>query len=677
MLADALRDEDCAEAYQSCLCRRISEPGSWVVRRPAEMLAWTLVSAWLSGFVSGRVAFGSGLEIGTAWFFSGMTDRNPIDLIPRPALWRADAALAGCDDPAGYLELLPYVLDPHGPGSRMSIRRNAATRVARDQKRARGVYYTPADLAGHMAAECLNGIADHPYPPTVFDPACGTGVFLRAALGVIKAQFPHHSMRALCETRLYGTDVDPWALDAVAFLLLADCLVDSGDVGAPPLLLWHRLRLNLACVDALRLDPACAADQVGNGVEIGVVAELADTRLPDRCVARRFGERVRLSQLFGGLQQEELVVMGNPPYSTLGVRSDFSILEQSFASLGAKAGPSSESYPLFVEQMVRLAPSGRTAGALVLPLSLASGAARQFVETRSLIQKTPGRWRFAFFDREPHALFGEDVKTRNAVVFWHREDGNQETKIESGPLRKWRGDSRATMFTSIRFTPIVGKIRAGIPKVDGALQERAFEVLAGRWERFDHACANFRRIPLARVLENHLHTVFVGSTAYNFLNVFLKPPQDVLASAPELSENPLHAMDFPTQQDAAAAFALLSSHIAFWWWRVTQDGFHVNSRFLTSLPFGTDALHGNSAARLAQCGERLWMLIRSDPIISRNRGRISLAFSPNRFDQVRLEIDRALAELAGLGSSFVGEVQQFAAHTIRAELGSTESVPRR
>jgi len=28
-----------------------------------------------------------------------------------------------------------------------------------------------------------------------------------------------------------------------------------------------------------------------------------------------------------------------------------------------------------------------------------------------------GTWRCAFFDREPHALFGEDVETRNAILF--------------------------------------------------------------------------------------------------------------------------------------------------------------------------------------------------------------------------------------------------------------------
>ena len=673
VLTEALRREDCVKIHRSWLSRRIPEPGAWVVRSPVELVAWALVSAWLTGLASGRVSPGTGLAEGAGWFFAGEPGSNPVAFVPRHALIQVDAALAECRDPVGYRELLPYVLDPHGPGSRLSIRRDAATRTARDRKRAEGIYYTPADVAAFMTRKCLGWLGDDARPPVVFDPACGTGVFLRAALEALRVAFPDRSARFLCETLVHGTDVDPWALDAAAFVLLSDCLVDGGEGEMPPLLLWHRLRLNLACIDALRLDPARLGDHANARFETDVVEGLANGRLPEPGATEIFDERVPLSQLFAASPEAGLVVVGNPPYSTVGVRGDFAALGRSFATLGRKGSPGSEIYPLFVEQMVRLAPPSRAAGTLVLPLTLASNVRDQFVETRSFIEKTPGTWQFAFFDREPHALFGEDVKTRNTVLFWHRDEEERETRIESGPLRKWRGDSRAAMFDAIRFTPVEGAIRVGIPKVDGACQARAFKTLAGRGERFDHACKNMWRMSLACVLKNDRHTVFAGATAYNFLNVFLNPPQGVLASAPVLSEHPLHAMEFPAREDAAVAFALLSSHLAFWWWHVTQDGFHVTARFLTALPFGADVLYGTSRAMLAACGERLWSLIRADPIVSRNRGRSSLAYSPNGFDDVRREIDHVLAELAGLEPEFVVELQHFTAHTIRAELRAVPS----
>ena len=666
-LSDGLGHEDSAKFYNSSLLRRIAEPGAWIVRSPTELVAWTLVSAWLTGIATGRVSPGADLEEGAGWFFAGGPDGNPVSFVPQHALMRANEALAICGDPVGYRELLPYVLDPHGPGSRLSIRRDASTRSVRDRKRAEGSYYTPADVAAYMVRRCLGGCRDDMGLPTVFDPACGTGVFLRAAVEALKEVFPDRSARLLSETAVFGTDVDPWALDAAAFTLLSECLVESDEDDVSPLLLWHRLRLNLACVDALALDPACGGGERNIELRSEFVEALASGRLPIQDETWEFGERVPLSQLFAEMPDARFAVVGNPPYSTAGDRSDFAVLGRLFATLGRKGGPRSEIYPLFVEQMVRLAPRGRAAGTLVLPLSLASNVRNQFVETRSFIEKTPGTWRFAFFDRQPHALFGEDVKTRNTILFWHRGEKDQETRVESGPLRKWRGDSRAVMFGAIRFTPIVSAIRGGIPKVDGAGQARAFETLAGRWDRFDHACANLRRMPLTCVLKNRRHTVFTGATAYNFLNVFLNPPPGVLESAAALSEHPLHAMDFATREDAAAAFALLSSHLAFWWWHVTQDGFHVTARFLGSLPFGADTLYGMARPTLVDCGERLWSLIHTDPIISVNRGRSSLAYSPNGFGDVRGEIDHVLAEMAGLDAAFVTELKRFTTHTVRAE----------
>ena len=666
-LSNGLQHQDCLNTHRSILSRRIAEPGAWIVRSPTEMLAWTLVSAWLTGVATGRVAPGADLKNGVGWFFAGGADGNPADLVPRDVQMKANEALAHCRDPIGYRELLPYVLDPHGPGSRLSIRRDAATRMARDRKRAEGIYYTPADVATYMTRQCLGEVSDDPRPRMVFDPACGTGVFLRAAVEVLKETFPEKSARSISESFLFGVDVDPWALDATAFVLLSECLADGDEDEVAPLLLWHRLRLNLACVDTLTLDPDDRNSRTTSDSKLDVVDALATGQLPVPDETGQFSERVPLSQLFPVLPGTGLAVVGNPPYSTAGIRSDFAVLGRLFETLGKKAGPGSDIYPLFLEQMVRLAPTGAAVGTLVLPLSLASNIRNQFVETRSFIEKTPGTWRFAFFDREPHALFGEDIKTRNSIIFWRRAKDEQETRIESGPLRKWRGDSRAAMFASIRFTPVVAAIRRGIPKIDGVPQARAFEVLVGRWDRFDHACANFRRTPLERALKNDRHTVFAGATAYNFLNVFLNPPPGVLADVPVLSEHPLHAMEFSTREEAAAAFGLLSSHLAFWWWNVTQDGFHVTARFLRGLPFGSDALSGTARETLAECGERLWSLIRAEPVVSLNRGRSSLAYSPNGFDGVRHEIDHVLADIAGLEPAFVIELQHFTAHTIRAE----------
>ena len=181
---------------------------------------------------------------------------------------------------------------------------------------------------------------------------------------------------------------------------------------------------------------------------------------------------------------------------------------------------------------------------------------------------------------------------------------------------------------------------------------------------------------LADVLRNETPTVFIGATAYNFLNVFLTPPKGAIPSDSTLSTHPLHATTFSTRGDAMAAFAILSSHLAYWWWLATHDGFHVTARFFRGLPVGTDALKQSVRPRLISYGEKLWSRIRSEPTVSLNRGRTSLAYSPVRFLDLRQRIDRVVADVVGLEKTFLAELQNISIQRVQAALQGTENNSR-
>ena len=61
-------------------------------------------------------------------------------------------------EPAALADLLPYILDPHGPGSRLSVMRDPRTKTARATPRVHGFFYTPADVAEHMVQAALSDI---------------------------------------------------------------------------------------------------------------------------------------------------------------------------------------------------------------------------------------------------------------------------------------------------------------------------------------------------------------------------------------------------------------------------------------------------------------------------------------------------------------------------------------
>lgn len=656
ILVRGLSSKDCTGLIDPCGMSQSDDRGACIARTGPETLAWSVVSIWLTAFATRAIGKGEGIRAATSWFFSEAAPEL-LQTLPIRLIAEADRSLSNCDDPTSYRQLLPYVLDPHGPGSRLSILRNADTRAARDTKRSTGAYYTPSDVATYMVREAIRPLLAQPRPPSIFDPACGTAVFLRAALAALRTAWPDKSTQAL-STRLYGTDIDPLAVQAAIFVLLADCLTDAlGSVS--PVELWRSLRENFACVDALRLDTP--QDPQPNSHTSGHIPQQSH-RLP-------------LTKLFPHIQDTPLAIVGNPPYSRLGPREDLTALASHFSTMAHRSNSGNETYPLFVEQMIRLASTPPATGTMVVPLSLACNVGPQFVALRTLIERTPGEWKFAFFDREPHALFGEDVKTRNSILFWNSTPGDSRARIHSGPLRKWRAENRAAMFSSIRFTPLSSPIRNGIPKLEGVSQGYAFDSLARRSGRFGHVYTTKRRVPLSQTIHAGQGTVFVAGTAYNFLNVFLAPPGRLVPDDIALSEHPLHAVDLPSSEHALAAFAILSSRLAYWWWRATQDGFHVTARFLAELPFGTDLFSNVVRGDLAACGHTLWSLVSEHPIISVNRGKASLAFSPNRFDRERTRIDDLLAAHVDIDRTLVRQIRLFVADTVAAAITVQQTAP--
>jgi DNA modification methylase len=637
------------------------EKQAFIVRRPAyEMEAWHLCTRWLVGVALGTLRQTDTLEDAAEWFgHVGLRlHTNATRRLNAASQREALEQLRSIADPCAFADLLPYVLDPHGPGSRLSVMRDPSTRAARDRKRTNGVFYTPADVAEHMAALAFTNLRSEDNPVKVLDPACGTGVFLRAALAFLRGTNPNVDVFSIATHSLHGVDIDPWAVDASAYVLLHDVLAHSLKKSLTPGAVWQKLRRNLFVFDALSLDPASAAV---TGVS---KKETSATGVP-------------ITALFPEMGEGAQVILGNPPYASLTGRTDLATLQTRFKTLPT-ASATSDMHPLFLEQLMRLA-APAAAGALVLPLSIAFSGGKQYVQARRLIQRTAGTWRFSFFDREPHALFGEDVKTRNTIVAWARKLGETSSNVMTGPLLKWRGDSRARMFQSIRHTEIPNAITTGIPKLSGATQAETLGILMKKRIHLSSFVTFVSGTTLEQTLTADNINVFVGGTAYNFLNVFFQPPA-VLTPSAVLSTNTVHRLRCARTSDAFVTYALLSSRISFWLWHIIGDGFHVSRRFLEELPLGFSLFNKKQLDLLETLGRDLWKEAKTHSVASFNRGRASLAFPASRMPKRQREIDQVIISAAGLPDSFLTALDGFVDSVISAEpcgkfnLGSPEDI---
>jgi hypothetical protein len=228
-------------------------------------------------------------------------------------------------------------------------------------------------------------------------------------------------------------------------------------------------------------------------------------------------------------------------------------------------------------------------------------------------------------------------------------------------LRKWTSRTRANLFQTIDFTAVDSvEITAGIPKLGGASQAEAFLVLKRKVDRLPSLAVRIGTCGVAEALSGEESPkVFIGGTAYNFLNVYrpvsLLPDEHCVP----LSESPIHSLEFKTEAEARAAFAILSSRLTFWLWHVLGDGFHVAGWLYKSIPFGRDSFTKDDFDSLSRLGDLLWLKLQDHRFTSVNGGRQTVGFRPLACNEERDAIDLILTRVAGLKEEFVTELRSF------------------
>lgn len=515
-------------------------------------------------------------------------------------LWsEAESALRPLQGHADLLELLPYLLDTYGRTSRLDVMRDASLHAKRAARKESGSFYTPADVADFMVSSIASAPADPSFVSEWWmDPACGSGVFLVAALRRRLAQDAANAS-SFAATRLTGCDISPQACDFAAFAILAQL----PSTESKPLDLWSSIRRNLMALDATKP----ANEPGGRGLREAVPHGEGPLRL-----------------------------ICNPPYAS-----------SSPSSVTLIDGlPTSSLYLPFVEMAWRVAHEPEDAAALVVPLSLAANRSADHRRCRTAMARAGGNWTLLFFDRQPHALFGEDAKTRATIAI--RRPGPTPAEIKTSGLLKWTSRQRSSIFDETRAVSIgpanIGRI---VPKLGSILEVELYRALDPFRLR-----AGLRPDPTKAAAEEIVGTalssdVFVAGTAYNFLNVFRNYP-DHLSWRGALSASGIHRLRCASIKEADIVTSILASRTAFWLWHVECDGFHVPSWFLADLPLLNMRLLDDVTDELAALGQRIWGGLQEDVLCSVNRERLTFAFRPTTISPLREAVDRLLLKALGV-----------------------------
>lgn len=517
------------------------------------------------------------------------------------ASWSAlDAPLQPLAGEAHLLELLPYLLDTYGRTTRLDVMRDVSLSVSRAERKKVGSFYTPADVADFMVA-ALAGPAKAESDEWWLDPAVGSGVFLAAAL----RRYASEDRVRFAETKLTGCDISPQACDFAAFTLLAGVAAET----MHPSTTWAAIRSNLVAVDTP--SAARASD---------LRARLAPGRGPLRLIC-------------------------NPPYATGDVVPM------------ADGRPTSSPYLPFIELSWTVASGPDDAAALVVPLALGANRSADHRRCRSAMSAHGGEWTLLFFDRQPHALFGEEAKTRATIAI--RRPGPTPASIRTSRLLKWTSRQRSTIFTETR-TAEMGQapIARLVPKL-GSNAEAALYHALEPYRLRSGARPEPSKAAASEIVGTAISSdVFVAGTAYNFLNVFRNYP-DKISWRGTLSASGINRLRCSTVEEADMVTAILSSRITYWLWHVECDGFHVPAWFLTELPLLNMRMPERLAEELGHLGRSAWAGLQRDVICSANRDRLTFAFRPTEISNVRSAIDALLADLIGADPDTAAMLREF------------------
>lgn len=504
-----------------------------------------------------------------------------------------------------FLDILPYATEVFETSDEIL----KAFGASRRSKRATGIYYTPSDVSDYIVSKVcsLNDDLQQVSQCSWLDPACGTGSFLISVLYKNLADFAfaqdEEALKYVTNC-LYGIDVSPLALQSAAYTIALACGTEY---------LSKRITLQ----QALR--------SIGKNL---AVYDATDVNSIDN-----------LSHIFPALKTGADFVISNPPYAKRLVKSADS--QRSLFTDSEKGCIKTENlYIAFIRMLSTLSNPHRGAGGMVVPLSIVYNTRKEFQAARRRLM-AGDKWWLAHFDRTPDSLFGDDVKTRNTIIFFARQK-NRDEAICTTNLIRWSSRSRVTLFDNISFSRMApGLVSDLIPKVGDEfgqsllvlIKDRCRSDLGQSIRRTDAYCSI-----AGRLLRN-------AGTAYNWL------PFEIVSQGPDLirdkTEEKYGYWLTQTTDDLAIVFALTQSRYAYWLWRVWGDGFHLTNQFIVSLPFSSSDFSENARSRLKFLGEALWNEMLDNKVISHNAGITSISYCPYISDALLNEIDSLITSQYG------------------------------
>lgn len=479
------------------------------------------------------------------------------------------------------------------PNEYFNVELTRGTRSSNTHKKSKGIYYTPIDVVNFMISQCLSTVQNISPTPSILDCSCGSGVFLLESLKYIESKNnPHHefdiSLKILKKC-IWGIDISQAAVDCCKAVFMGYYIKEYKETVAQLEKVWEVITHSFFSGDSVQLQ--------------NVV--LKHNELP---------------------KQYDCII-GNPPYVTMGKESNL--------------------YIPFVENLISHS-SSKSCSALIIPLSICYAQGNRYLSIRNQIQNDKAKWTFLNYDRSPDSLFGDQVKTRNTILF--RNNIDKEVTISTTTLQRWSSENRDTLFKDVSFCDISEiSLTKCIPKLSNVLEKQVYIILNRNSSNLMNLC-----VPC-----HSKYIMVLNGTAYNWICAYDHIPPSTDEDGNSYISSTSKKYYFPDEESRDFSIALLSNRIAYWYWIATGDGFHLNTSFITDYNVSKMNFTPLQYKEMCSLGSDYSAKIKKHPTISYNAGKRIISYSHWEAIELIEKIENIIVSALKLPASFSSHINQW------------------
>lgn len=497
------------------------------------------------------------------------------------------------------LEILEYSDDELNSGSK--DRRNG---IITSKKKNNGIYYTPNDVVTYMVNLCMENLQKNfSNPELIFlkyaDLSCGSGIFLRQILKYLADKveiLDANKCIEIIENAIFGIDISEYAVESARFLMILEVVDRFKETSIDYAKMLKILNNNIICADSI---------------------DKKSINIKHPNYPRKFN-----------------CVIGNPPY--VGIKNTFVC-----KSLESKLNKNL--FIDFVHSMIDVSEE-KSYSALVVPLSLSYNTNVSYCDLRNRIQNDNAKWFFENYDRSPDSLFGDDVKSRNCIVF--RDALDITNGVFSTGLLRWASIYRKQFLFSDKNIANIGEIsiKKFIPKLGTTIEVDSYIKITTQ--------NKFLIEMLEPATEKTDKKIVLRSTAYNWICAYDHIPTVTNEIGTTYTSNGQRYYKTYLEEDLYFALACLNSICAYWLWTVSGDGFHVTQNLLKIFGVHKSHFSKESYQKMIFLGKEVSKKLKLYPTKSINSGKVIANYNYFKILDLSHQIDDIICRELGLAKGF-------------------------